>query len=189
MIEVKQLYCPGCGKRFPQDCDWCSDLIRRPAPMKMHVDYEWQRQRLGHSSLEEECAAGGPAQPPGDAYIVNRQHLVRGPLSPMHSSEWIEVRLPVARSNRGLKPMAKQVNEWEDSKGGRHSTEQKAIAADHRYVVERLLEQCATYNVSTREFNFDFKRIESYNEEALRPLVEYFNNLTDEARQRTHKHG
>lgn len=27
-----QLFCPGCGKKFPQECDWCSDLIKRPTP-------------------------------------------------------------------------------------------------------------------------------------------------------------
>jgi hypothetical protein len=30
------------------------------APMKMHVDYEWQSQRLERDGPEEECAAGGP---------------------------------------------------------------------------------------------------------------------------------
>lgn len=33
------------------------------APMKMHVDYEWQRQRLESSGPAEECAAGGPSKP------------------------------------------------------------------------------------------------------------------------------
>lgn len=34
-----------------------------PAPMKMHVDYEWQKQRLERGGPAEECAAGGPSQP------------------------------------------------------------------------------------------------------------------------------
>lgn len=22
--------CPGCGKKFPEECDWCSDVVPRP---------------------------------------------------------------------------------------------------------------------------------------------------------------
>lgn len=27
---IRTVTCPGCGKQYPTECDWCSDVLPRP---------------------------------------------------------------------------------------------------------------------------------------------------------------
>lgn len=73
---------------------------------------------------------------------------------------------------------------WVDSHSKEHSSEQEALRADLRYVInERLDEAC-----EERE-EFDLKSVECWGPDYIRPVTEYFVMLLQEAEERSRKHG
>lgn len=98
--------CPGCGKPFPQECDWCSDDIPRPPPKCTGAP---ARIYLVVGDIEMDCKWDDLA---GVTWCTDRQYdpdieYVRADLQPTHE--------PKARPS-GLAEMmdyaARQISEW-----------------------------------------------------------------------------
>lgn len=82
--------------------------------------------------------------------------------------------------------MAKQVVEWEDSKGKRHTSEEKATRADLRIAAEMML---IAAGVIINTSDLDLSKIDGYNTAHLAPIKTYIDLLYKEAEERTKKHG
>lgn len=81
--------------------------------------------------------------------------------------------------------MAKQVVEWEDCKGERHSNEAEAKKADLRIAAETFLDSIGIVDKGRA----NLKNMLGVSAMALQPLKDFIGLLCKESDERTRKHG
>jgi hypothetical protein len=79
--------------------------------------------------------------------------------------------------------MAKSKTVWQSDDGKQYDTEVEAVRADARYEASLALSNAWTGH------GIELKKLESLNEDHLKPICEYFNGLMLAAIERTKKHG